>query len=244
MFETDSLLLAAREEPFWVACLITNIIFGYLSTRYRKIKEFLSLGYLVFTAGIVGLATVQPSASTNTVVFSGLAGAGFGFLIVLIVTSVQLSTSHDLIATATALTVSCRAIAAVVFTAIYAATFGNRFEVKLPAYVAEAVLKAGLPVTSVKPFVQALAAGNMQALSTIPGIKPEIIGAGVGALKHAFADSIRVIYIIAAPFGILACIASLFLGDVKKTMNYRVDAPMEEMKAKINDDEKHGSSLA
>ena len=61
LFESDPLLLAAREEPFWVACLITNIIFGYLSTKFRKIKEFLCLGFLVFSAGIVGLATLQPT---------------------------------------------------------------------------------------------------------------------------------------------------------------------------------------
>ena len=190
------------------------------------------------------MATVQPTQSANPVAFSGLAGAGFGFLIVLIVTSVQLGTPHHLIATATAVTVSCRAVGATVFTTIYAAAFGDRFKIKLPAYVAEAALQAGLAPTSVKPFVEALAVGNTPALSTIPGINPQIIGAGVVALKQAFADSIRVIYIIAAPFGIVACIACLFLGDVKKTMNYKVDAPLEEMKAKIPYNEKYGGSDA
>lgn len=227
-----------------MACLITNIIFGCLSTKFRMIKEFLCLGFLVFTAGIVGLATVQPDKSANPVVFSGLAGAGFGFLIVLIVTSVQLSTPHHLIATATALTVSSRAVGATVFTAIYTASFGDRFKVKLPAYVAEAALKAGLPLTSVKPFVEALAANNKPALLKIAGVNPQIIRAGVVALKQAFADSIRVIYIIAAPFGIVACIACLLKGDMKKTMNYRVDAPLEEMKAKTPYDEKFGDSHA
>lgn len=215
-----------------MACVITNVIFGYLSTKFRKIREFLCLGFLVFTAGIVGLATLQPDKSANPVVFSGLAGLGFGFLIVLIVTSVQLSTPHHLIATATAATVSCRAVGATVFTAIYAASFASRFKSKLPAYVAEAALKAGLPPSSLKPFIEALAAGDLSALSTIGGVSPQIVGAGVVALKQAFADSIRVLYIIAAPFGIVACIACLFLGDMKETMNYRVDAPLEEMKAK------------
>ena len=227
-----------------MACLITNIIFGYLSTKFRKIKEFLCLRFMVFSAGIAGLATLQPNTSANPVVFSGLAGAGFGFLIVLIVTSVQLATPHHLIATATAVTVSCRAVGATVFTAIYAASFGDRFKTKLPAYVAEAALKAGLPLTSVKPFVEALAANNLPALSKIAGVNPTIIGAGVVALKQAFADSIRVVYIIAAPFGLVACIACLFLGDMKKTMDYRVDAPLEEMKAKIHHNEKYGGSAA
>lgn len=224
--------------------MITNIIFGYLSTKFRKIREFLCVGFLVFTAGIVGMATLQPNNSANPVIFSGLAGLGFGFLIVLIVTGVQLATPHHLIATATAVTVSCRAIGATVFTAIYAAAFGSRFKVKLPAYVAEAALQAGLPSNSLKPFIEALAAGNLPALSNIGGVNAQIIGAGVIALKQAFADSIRVLYIIAAPFGIVACIACLFLGDMKETMNYRVDAPLEEMKAKTHHNEKLGGSAA
>jgi hypothetical protein len=224
--------------------LITNIIFGYLSTKFRKIKEFLFLGFLVFTAGIVGMATLEPNKSANPVIFSGLAGLGFGFLIVLIVTSVQLSTPHHLIATATAATVSFRAVGATVFTAIYAASFESRFKIKVPAYVAEAALEAGLPSSSLKPFIEAIAAGDLPALSNVGGVNPQIIGAGVVALKQAFADSIRVLYIIAAPFGIVACIASLFLGDMKETMNYRVDAPLEKMKAKGHQNEKLSGSVA
>lgn len=66
----------------------------------------------------------------------------------------------------------------------------------------------------------------------MPGVQPAIIGAGVSALLQAFADSIRVVYIIAAPFGALAVIACFFMGDLSKVMNYRVDAPVEDLHAK------------
>ena len=83
-----------------------------------------------------------------------------------------------------------------------------------------------------------------QLCQRLRAVNPQIIGAGVIALKQAFADSIRVVYIIAAPFGLVACIACLFLGDMKKTMNYRVDAPLEEMKAKIHYNDNYGGSAA
>ncbi|KIW78982.1 hypothetical protein Z517_08822 [Fonsecaea pedrosoi CBS 271.37] len=232
LFETDPLLLVSREMPFWVAGGISTVIWGYASTRFRTIREPLFLGYLIFTGAIIGWTTIQPKDSTTAVVMSGLAGFGFGAPLILIIAGVQLSTPHSLIATATAVTTSSRAVAATVFTAIYAAALNTRLGTNIPNGVAGAAAKAGLPASSIPTFVEALAAGNTAALSSIPGVTPTIIAAGVAALKQAFADSIRVVYIIAAPFGALACIACLFLGDLRKTMNYVVDAPVEDLHAK------------
>ena len=187
---------------------------------------------MIFTAGIIGLATVEPGQSINAIVFGGLAGIGFGAPLILIITGVQLSTPHHLIATATAVTTSSRAVAATVFTAIYAAAFSTRIENKLPSYVATAAIGAGLSPPNVPAFIKALASQDNAALAAVPGVNPTIIGAAVVALTQAFADSVRVVYIIAVPFGVLACIACLFLGDMSRTMNYRVDAPVEDLHAK------------
>jgi hypothetical protein len=207
-------------------------MWGYLSTKFRTIKEPLFAGLLCFTGAIFGLATIQPNDSTSAIVFSGLAGLGFGAPLILLITGVQLATPYHLIATATAVTTSSRAIAATVFTAIYAAALNNRLSVDLPAYIAKAAAMAGLPPSSIEAFVGALASNDAAALGKIAGVTPAIIGAGVVALKQAFADSVRVVYMIAAPFGALACIACWFLGDMSKKMDYRVDAPVEELHAK------------
>jgi hypothetical protein len=218
--------------PFWVCTICATGVWAFFSTRFRTIREPLSIGFLIYTGGIIGLATLQPSSSTNAVVFSGLAGIGFAALVTLLVTGLQLATPHHVVTTATALFVSSRAIAAAVFTAIYAAAFQTRLKDKLPAYIAKAVVQAGLPLTSVPAFIEALATGDVAALPKIPGVTSAIIAAGITALKQAFADSVRVVFIIAAPFGVVACIACLFLGDLKSTMNYKVDAPLEDLTSK------------
>ena len=212
--------------------MLTTVLWGYASTKLRTIRAPLLFGFLIFTAGIVGLATLQPSDSTKAIVFAGLAGIGFGAPLILIIAGVQLSTPHHLIATATAVVTSSRAVAATVFTAIYAAALSTRLDKDIPSYTAKAALGAGLPASSLPAFIKALAAADTAALPKIPGVTPKIIAAGVAALKQAFADSIRVVYIIAAPFGALACIACFFLGDMHKTMNYRVDAPIEDLHAR------------
>jgi sugar phosphate permease len=96
----------ARGQPFWVACGLSTIFYGYASTKLRTIRAPLFVGFLLLTAGVIGFSTVQPNDSTRTIIFSGLAGIGFGGPLVLIIAGVQLSTPHHLIATATALTVS------------------------------------------------------------------------------------------------------------------------------------------
>lgn len=186
---------------------------------------------------MVGLATIQPNNSTNAIVFAGLAGLGMGGPLVLIVAGVQLSTPHHLIATATAVTTSSRAVSATIFTAIYGATLNTRLSKDIPSYVAAAAAKAGLPQSSLGAFIAALAGNNLAALPSIEGVTPTIISAGVAALKQAFADAIRAVYMIAVPFGAVACVACFFLGDLKSVMNYSVDAPVEDLHAKHHHDE-------
>lgn len=190
------------------------------------------IGFLIFTGGIVGLSTIQPDDSTKAIVFAGLAGVGFGAPLVLVITGVHLSTPHRLIATATGVTTSARAVAATVSTAIYAAVLTNRLNENIGNYVTEAALAAGLPSSSIEKFVAAFVAGN--PLLGVAGVTPAVIAAASHALSQAFADSIRVVYIIAAPFGVLACIACLFLGNLRNTMTYRVDAPVEDLHAKAH----------
>ena len=211
---------------------LSTVVWGYASTRFRTIREPLFLGFLLFTGGIIGFSTVQPGDSTTALVMSALSGSGFGAPLILIITGVQLSTPHSLIATASAVTTSARSIAATIFTAIYAATVTSKLTTDVPNGIGSAAIKAGLSPASVPAFVRALASNNTDTLLTVPGVTPAIIEAGVGGLKQGLADSLRVVYIIAAPFGALACIMCCFLGDLRKTMDYSVDAPVEHLHTK------------
>ena len=136
---------------------------------------------------------------------SALSGFDFGAPLILIITGVQLSPPHNLIATASAVTTSARSIAATIFTATYAAGITSKLTTDVPNGIASAAAKAGLSPASIPAFVRALASNNSDALLTVPGVTPAIIEAGVNGLKQALADSLRWVYIIAAPFGALAC---------------------------------------
>jgi hypothetical protein len=192
----------------------------------------MAVAFLIWTGGLVGLATLQPSDGLRQIIFVGIAGLGFGGPVILILAGVQLAVPHKLIGTSSALTTSVRALAGTVFIAIYSTTLNNRLATNLPKQIAPAVLHLGLPATSLGAFIGALGAGNPAALEKIPGITQAIIDTGLKAFKQAFADSIRIVFIIAAPFGVAAIVLTYFLGSMRETMNYAVDAPMEQLHAK------------
>lgn len=186
------------------------------------------MGFAIFTGGIIGLATINPGQSTNAIGFSVLIGIGFGAPTIYIISAVQLSTPHHLIATATACTTSARAITGAVFSAVYTVVVNSRLERYLPEYVGKATLAAGLPATSLPGFIQALSTGDIGSLAQLPGADPTTIAVGFLAAQHAYADALRIVFIIGAPFGVLACVGCVFMGSLKDTMNYHIDAPVEK----------------
>ncbi|KAK4047064.1 hypothetical protein OIV83_005627 [Microbotryomycetes sp. JL201] len=233
LFETDPLLAPVRLLPFVLASAVATLVYGFWSTKARDVRWPLLVGFVIFAAGLAAIAgSLQPTSSTSFVVLGGLCGAGFGAPLILIIAGTQLCVPHSLIATGTAVITSTRAVAAAIFTASYSTALTNRLSVKIPGYIAPAALQAGLPPQSLPPFIGALANNQPQALAGVPGVTPVAIEAGIVALRHALADSFRIVYLIAAPFGVVAVVAALFLPSFRDTMHYEVDAPVEELQAK------------
>lgn len=75
-------------------------------------------------------------------------------------------------------------------------------------------------------FIAALAGGNIPALMAIPGVTPQMIGAGLVGLREAYILGFRDIWITAGVFSFVAAVAACFF--VKPThMGLHVDAPLE-----------------
>lgn len=230
-FEQDPLIAAVRQIPFWAVAAVSTVAYGLWSSKRRTIRSPLIVGFLIWTGGTVGMATIQPNQSVNCLVFNAICGLGFGSPLILLIAGTQLSVPHHLIATATAVMTSSRAVAAAVFTAIYSAAVGSSMTAKLPKYVSKAAIGAGLPQSSLPAFVPAMLgedAGAVEKLAT-----PAVIAAAKKAVLQASADSYRIVYIMAACVGVVACIVAWFIEDVTKLMTYHVDAPVEVLHAKV-----------
>ena len=179
------------------------------------------------------MSTIEPGQSAHAIVFSVIMGFGIGAILGQVTTGVQLASPHQHLAIATALALSVRAIATTAFTSIYTALESQKFASKMPSYIAKAAIAAGLPGASIPAFVQALAAGEADQITKIPGVSPSIILAGTRALQQAYADSIRYCFIISVPVALIATVLCWWIGDLKKVMTWHVDAPVEKLKAKL-----------
>ncbi|KAB5576271.1 putative siderophore iron transporter [Coniochaeta sp. 2T2.1] len=235
-FNEDPIRLVSRSMPWWVMTLLSTAIWGVWSSKSRDIKKPLLVGFAILTGGTVGFATLQPGQSINALAFAAVSGLGFGAPVILILTGVQLAIPAKLIATATAVATSSRALGATMFTAIYTAAMTSRLPGYLADYVTKAAIGAGLPPSSLPMFIPALAGGDMEAVAGVPGVSPVIIEAGVAAMQQAYADAIRIVFIIAAAFSAAGFVAVFFIGDLTPEMDYRVDAPVEDLHASHHHD--------
>lgn len=236
LFTSDPLEVAVRQLPLFCIAGALTLAYGWTSSYFRDIKYPLFVGFVLYTAGIIGLATVQPGQSGVALGTLAVAGMGLAGPLILILTAVQLAVPHHLIATATALVVSCRTLAASIFTAAYSTALSNRLNSYIPSYLAGAVAQAGLPPGSMGSFIGAFAGKDQAALAQIPGVTPRILSAATAAFQQAFADGVRVIYMIAAPIGAVGCILCLLLPSFQAIMDQKIEAPLEHVhKQREND---------
>jgi len=232
VFEPDLLRMTARVVTYYASSGAATIVFGYVSVKLRSIREALLTGFVLGLIGVIGMTTIQPGQNVSSLVFAAFGGFGTAAVLSQGVSGVQLASRHSHLAIATALAVVSRAVSSTTFTSIYSAVVTRKLGSYIPSYVATAAVKAGLPAKSVPAFVEALAASQTEQLAKIPGVSPAIIQAGVSALKQAYADAIRYVFIIAVPFVLVATVLCWWLGDLSKIMSYHVEAPVEELHAK------------
>ena len=213
--------------PLLAPSVFVSMVYGAVSAKTKSVRWPLLFGFALWTCGLIGQATMQPAQRSAALGTLTLVGFGLSGPLLLILAGTHLSIPPHLMATGSAAVVCMRAFGATIFTAVYAAVVSGRLKELIPKYIAEAVLALELPTTSLGSFVGALTAHDEAALAHIPGVTPQIIGAGVAALQQAFTDAIRVVFIIAACFGAVACLLCCCLESLREFMDYVVDAPVE-----------------
>jgi hypothetical protein len=135
-------------------------------------------------------------------------------------------TPDDLIASVTALTVGIRAQAQVIGISIFYNQFLRQITKRAYTTLLPVLLIAGADsVAEIKGFVVGLTSTNYAELAkTIPGlVKSEsLFEMGMKAEIELFGGALNWVYYITIPFGVTACIAAAFMGDVSRFMDDHV----------------------
>ncbi len=206
--------------------VVPNIL---LSAYKNHNREILLSCAILTTAFGTALVTCTPENPVQTVALATVAGFGIGGVVALAVTTAVIGSPDDLIATCVALSLSIRTVGGSVGTAIYSNIFSTKLTHNLPTYVATYAVAAGLPPSSAKAFVELFLVAP-QNLTTpageaaVPGLTEAVLqGATIGA-RWAYAESLKDVWYSALPFGILACLACVLIGQPSSLLTNRIAA--------------------
>ena len=121
---------------------------------------------------------------------------------------------------------SVRAAISAVSAAVYSAVLSNRLTQTISSEVPSALIKAGLPTSSVPDFIAAIAVGTPEAFASVVGLTDTITKVGLRAYKVANADAYRTVFLTTIAFSGLALLLSFFVPNVDDRMTSDVVATL------------------
>ena len=206
--------------------VVPNMMLSVWKNNNREI--LLSLAVLSTAFG-TALVTCTPDNPVQTIALGTVAGFGIGGVVAASVTTAVIGSPDDLIATCVALSLSIRTVGGSVGTAIYSNILDTKLTHNLPKYVASYAIAAGLPASSARTFVELfiVAPQNLttpNATTNVPGLTAVILHEATIGARWAYAESLKYVWYTSLPFGILACVACLFLGNSSRLMTNRIAA--------------------
>jgi hypothetical protein len=99
--------------------------------------------------------------------------------------------------------------------------FNSSLSEHLASDIAATVLPLGLSEQQLPQLMAALASGDPTAAASIPGVTPQIIGAGVRALQGAYLHAFRLVWVTAGVFSFVAAIGKLVSAPIKGLLTVR-----------------------
>jgi hypothetical protein len=171
------------------------------------------------TAGTGSMATINQNTPSLAIGLSILTAFGIGGLLQPTGTILTIVTPDELLATIIAASITVRVVGGTIGYAVYFNILQNKLAEVLRGNVIKASLQAGLPPGQLAPFAEALLSKNSTALGRFP---QNVVDAAMDAVKDSYVAGFRLIYLVSIAFGVVAIVASLMLGDIRKHMDDRV----------------------
>ena len=132
------------------------------------------------------------------------------------------------IGTATGIAGSMRATISTIMATVYSVVLSNRLTSTISTQVPTALVKAGLPATSVADWLTALTAAA--GFAGVEGATAAIDAAGVAAYENASADAFQTVFLTTLAFTGVGMVVSLSIPNVEDKMTEGVAATLHERK--------------
>lgn len=128
-----------------------------------------------------------------------------------------------------------------VATAIYSAILSNRFTSELPKKLSPVIDSNGIPSADVPDLIQAASlntAASYQSLVESTGVTASVIADVHGAVKLAYVQAFKMVYLVAIAFGVVAITCAAFTKSIPKERKTMQRAVRMENEAKEQSIEK------
>lgn len=205
LYKKDFLLVTTRFAVGFMATVAASFVTGMYCAKTKKVRWATFVAFLVFIAFFAAMSSTTKDTSQLTWGLPVLMGWGLGMTLVALITAAQLCVPHELITVASGLLIIVRSLGGTIGIAIYQAIFSSALS-DLGTNIASAATAAGLPADSVPSFIQNLTGQNETGLALVPGVTPDIIGAGAGALLDTYASGFRYVWLSAMAFVAVAAV--------------------------------------
>lgn len=195
------------------------------STVFKDLKYPLAVSFGIFLIVTIVYANISPSMNHAQLGINVVTGFGQAGPLTLIPAIIQFSAPHAMIATASGLAATTRALGGAFGSAVLDAIVNSKLSSTLAPQVGGAAIKAGLPASSVPALMEAFATGA--GFDDVPGINPTILAAASNASHWAYAHAYRLAWASIIPFVALAFIGIMCLTSMKEMMTEHVQATVE-----------------
>lgn len=227
LFGPDAHDIARQLTTFGFAFLLGIFFVGWAIDLSRgRIREVFLIASCVATAGVAAMNAISVDTPMLSIGLSFLAGLGLGGIYVPMEIVLTILSPDQLIGGITGLGLAFRWIGGGIGYAIYFNVVQNKLTDVVPTVVGTAVVEAGLPITKVQAFIEALLAKDSAGLAAA-GATPPILQAALSALVESYTEAIQLVYLVSIAFTGAAVITSLFLKDIREHMNERVIAEIK-----------------
>ena len=140
---------------------------------------------------------------------------------------IQLNVPHQFIGVAMGIVITTRNVGGAIATTIYITILSNYLTAHLGVNIAEALVKAGLPVADVPAVTYALATGN--ATSPALGLaSPAALGAGILALKNSYIGAFRLVFLVSITFGVVGTACAMGTRNFGDKMTRKLDVVLDQ----------------
>jgi len=204
--------------------------FGGFSLSYvPKVKWQIVITSILGASFVASLASVTETTHTQCIILGVLATFFIGYVDNITFPAVTLVFEAQDIGLATGVLGSIRAMGGAVAQALYVSILTTKVTEFLPAYVAPAVVKAGLPEADLPAFFAGLTAGNFTG---VPGATPAIIGVAGAQVTRAYFTAFHYVFYATIPFGFLLVVAACFVPNMEKFLHNNVAKRLQKMGTK------------